>query len=112
MEVLIVIVWFVEILLWFNGNNIGRVNGFMVVVIVVMDMWKIYCFGDIWYLVDVVQEIVQIEVIIDVLFIVFKMGYIYWVEVYQSGLEVNVGFCQLIVCQIVMLVEDLFQLFQ
>lgn len=68
-EALIATVRFVEILLRPNGNNTGRVNGFMAAVIVVTDMRKTHRLGDTLHLVDVAQETVQIEVITDAPFI-------------------------------------------
>ncbi len=55
-EALIATVRFVEILLRPNGNNTGRVNGFMAAVIVVTDMRKTHRLGDTRHLVDVAQE--------------------------------------------------------
>lgn len=80
------------ILLRPNGNNTGRVNGFMAAVIVVTDMRKTHRLGDTRHLVDVAQETVQIEVITDAPFIAFKMGHIYRVEAYQRCPQANVGF--------------------
>ena len=91
-EALIATVRFVEILLRPNGNNTGRVNGFMAAVIVVTNMRKTHRLRDTRHLVDVAQETVQIEVITDAPFIAFKMGHIYRVEAYQRCPEANVGF--------------------
>lgn len=76
----------------------------MVVEVMIMDMIEIDCFGDSWYLVDIVQKIVQIQVIVDVVFIIFEVGYIYWIKMYQCSLQVNIGFGQLVVGQVMMLV--------
>lgn len=76
----------------------------MVVEVMIMDVIEIDCFGNFWYLVDIVQEVIQIKVIVDVVFIIFEVGYIYWIKMDQCGLQVNIGFGQLVVGQVMMLI--------
>ena len=108
-EALVATVRFAEILLRPNGEDDGRVNGFMAAVIVVTNMRKTHRLRDTRHLVDVAQETVEIEIIADASFVAFKMGHIHRVEAYQRRPQANIRFRQLIARQVTMLTEDLLQ---
>lgn len=111
-ETKIAAVRFVKILLRTNGDNPGRVDGFMATVVMVADMGEVHRFRNARHLVDIAQEAIQVEVIADAAFVAFKVGHVHRIETNQGGPQANISFRQLVTRQETMLAKDLLQTLQ
>ena len=111
-ETLVAAVRFVQILPWPDGDNPGRVDGFVATEVVGADMVEVDGFRNARHLVDIAQEAVQVQVIADAVLIALEVGHIDRIEADKRRPQANIGFGQLITGQVAMLAEDLFQTIQ
>ena len=106
-EALIAPVRLIKILPGADGDNTGRVNGFVAAKIVVADMPEIHGFRDARHLVNLAQEAMHVQIIADAMLVAFEMRHVDRVKTHKRRPQTNIGLGELVACEITLLTEDL-----